>query len=207
MRVDIWSDVVCPWCAIGVARFERALQGYTGAIDVRLHPFQLDPQAPIPGVPARLRYDERFGEESGPMLARVTAAAEEEGLRFDFDRALSANTFDAHRAIAYARAFGADRAMERRLFSAYFSEGMDVSDRATLVAAGSEIGLDRGDLARYLESDRGVAALLDELNDAFERGITSVPTFVFEEEFAVPGAVDTGTFTRIFEQMRALEAR
>ena len=204
MRIDIWSDVVCPWCAIGMARFQRAISQFDGDVDIRLHPFQLDPEAPIPGVPARERYAKKFGDEAPAILARVTEAAAEEGLVFDFDRALTANTFDAHRAIGFAARFGRDRDMERLLFDAYFAEGKDVSDRALLAALGSELGLDSAALSEYLESDDGVDALRQEFEAAFERGITAVPTFVFEDEFAVPGAVDTQTFLRMLEQMRAM---
>jgi predicted DsbA family dithiol-disulfide isomerase len=203
MRIDIWSDVVCPWCAIGLARFERALAQFDGEVSIRLHPFQLDPDAPIPGVPARVRYAEKFGDEAPAILARVTDAAKEEGLHFDFDRALTANTFDAHRAMAFARASGQDRELEKRLFTAYFTDGRDVSDRATLVEIASELGVDGVALAVHLASDDGVDELRRELEGAYERGVTAVPTFVFEDEFAVPGAVDSTTFLRMLEQMRS----
>jgi predicted DsbA family dithiol-disulfide isomerase len=206
MRIDIWSDVVCPWCAIGVARFERALSQFDGKVDVRLHPFQLDPEAPIPGVPARERYASKFGDEASAILARVTAAAAEEGLSFDFDRAITANTIDAHRAIAFARSSGKDRELEKRLFSAYFSEGRDVSDRSVLVEIAGGLGIDRVALAAYLASDEGVDELRRELEDAYQRGISAVPTFVFEDEFVVPGAVDSTTFLRMLVQMQAFEA-
>lgn len=206
MRIDIWSDVVCPWCAIGMARFERALSQFHGDIEIRLHPFQLDPEAPIPGVPARLRYEKKFGEEAPAMLERVTAAAAEEGLTFDFDRALTANTFDAHRAIAFAARSGREFDMERALFEAYFADGKDISDRSVLAGLATEIGLDGPALTEHLDGNAGVDQLVRELSDAFDRGITAVPTFVFEDEFAVPGAVDTPTFLRILEQMRAMSA-
>ena len=204
MRIDIWSDVVCPWCYIGVTRFERALAQFDGEVTIRLHPFQLDPDAPVPGVPARLRYAAKFGDEAPAILERVTMEARGEGLTFDFDRAITANTFDAHRAMAFARRSGRDRDLEKRLFRAYFTDGLDVSDRAVLSDEGALAGLDRDELAAYLESDDGVDEVRRELNDAFERGITAVPSFVFQDEFLVPGAVDTASFMRILEQMRAL---
>ncbi len=204
VRIDIWSDVVCPWCYIGIMRFERALEGFDGEVEVRLHPFQLDPEAPIPGVSARERYDAKFGDEAAAILARVTATAAEDGLVFDFDRARTCNTFDAHRAIAFARRAGKDRKLERSLFAAYFSEGLDVSDRDVLADRAAAVGVNRDALAAHLASDDGVDALRLELVEAFDRGITSVPTFVFEDEFAVPGAVDAATFRRILEQMRAM---
>ena len=204
MRIDIWSDVVCPWCYIGVTRFERALEQFNGEVELRLHPFQLDPEAPIPGVPARERYAAKFGDEADAMLARVTAAAADDGLTFDFDRARSANTFDAHRAIAFARRAGKDRALEASLFRAYFTEGLDVSDREVLADRAASLGIDRAAIAAYLAGDDGVDELRREFGEAFDRGVTAVPTFVFEDEFAVPGAVDTATFVRILEQMRAM---
>lgn len=202
MRIDIWSDIVCPWCYVGETRFDRALERFDGEVTIVRHPFQLDPEAPIPGVPARERYAKKFGEEAAAILDRVTSEAATEGLRFDFDRALTANTFGAHRALAFARANGDEHALEKSLFSAYFTEGLDISDRDVLARRGADAGLDADALSAYLESDDGVDRVRKELVAAFESGITAVPSFVFNGEFLVPGAVDTDTFVRIFEQMR-----
>jgi predicted DsbA family dithiol-disulfide isomerase len=204
VRIDIWSDVVCPWCYVGVTRFDRALASYDGDVTIRLHPFQLDPDAPIPGVPARERYQAKFGNETDSILKRVTNEGVRDGLTFNWDRTISANTFDAHRAIAFARQSELDRALEMQLFRAYFSDGLDVSDRAVLVDAGALVGVDRTGLAAYLESGEGVDEVRRELVASIERGITAVPSFVFEDEFLIPGAVDTASFERILEQMRAL---
>jgi predicted DsbA family dithiol-disulfide isomerase len=204
VRIDIWSDVVCPWCYIGVTRFDRALASFDGDLTIRLHPFQLDPDAPIPGIPARERYTAKFGSEADAILERVTSEGTREGLTFNWDRAISANTFDAHRAIAYARRTELDRALELQLFHAYFTSGLDVSDRAVLVDAGALVGIDRAGLATHLEGDEGVDEVRRELVAGVERGITGVPSFLFEEEFLIPGAVDTASFERILEQMRAL---
>jgi predicted DsbA family dithiol-disulfide isomerase len=204
VRIDIWSDVVCPWCYIGVTRFDRALANFDGDVTIRLHPFQLDPDAPIPGIPARERYAAKFGKEADAILERVTSEGAREGVTFNWDRAITANTFDAHRAIAYARRIELDRALELQLFRAYFTNGRDVSDRSVLVDAGALVGIDRADLAAYLESDEGVDEVRRELAGGIERGITAVPSFVFEDEFLIPGAVDTASFERILEQMRAL---
>lgn len=203
MQIDIWSDIVCPWCYIGVERFDRALARFDGETTIRLHPFQLDPEAPIPGEPARARYERRFGDGIDAMFERVASEARALDLPIDWDRAITANTFDAHRLIAYARPGGRDRNLERWLFRAYFAEGLDVSDRGVLADAAETIGLDRGAVSAYLESDDGVDGVRGELVDAFDRGITAVPSFVFQEEFLVPGAVDEATFARILEQMRA----
>ncbi len=204
MQVDIWSDIVCPWCSIGQARFEKALAAYDGPVTVRLRPFRLDPSAPVPGEPAVERYRRKFGDEAETMLARVTAAGEGDGLVFRFDRAVTGNTFDAHRAIGYAARNGRGRALERALFTAYFTDGRDVSDRNVIADAAASVGEDRAAVAAYLESDAGVDELALELEEASALGITSVPTFVFNRQFAVPGAVDAVTFAKIFEQMRAM---
>jgi predicted DsbA family dithiol-disulfide isomerase len=204
VRIDIWSDVVCPWCYIGITRFDRALAGFDGKATIRLHPFQLDPDAPIPGVPVREVYAAKFGGDVDATLERITSEGAREGLTFNWDRAIRGNTFDAHRAIGYARRSNHDRDLELRLFRAYFTDGLDISDRAVLADEGARAGLDRNKLAAYLESDDGVDEVRRELNGAYERGITGVPTFLFEDEFLIPGAVDTASFTRILEQMRAL---
>lgn len=204
MLVDLWTDVVCPWCYIGVSRFDRALEQSRAEAIVRIHPFQLDPDAPVPGIPARERYRAKFGAEADAIVGRVTDEARRDGLRFDLDSAVTANTFDAHRAIAFAARFGAERRLERSLYEAYFVDGLDVSDRDVLAARAAAAGVDRAEMSAFLQSDAGVAELAEELDEAFARGITAVPTFVFEEEFAVPGAVDTATFVRIIEQMRAM---
>jgi predicted DsbA family dithiol-disulfide isomerase len=202
MRIDIWSDIVCPWCYIGETRFDRALAQFDGKVEIRRHPFQLDPEAPIPGVPALERYQKKFGDDAPDMLERVTSEASREGLTFNFDTALTANTIDAHRALAFARARGKEHELENSLFAAYFTEGLDISDRAVLARRGAGVGLDEAELAAYLESDAGVDELRREFAASFEAGITSVPSFVFNGEFLVPGAVDTPTFLRILEQMR-----
>ena len=204
MRIDIWSDVVCPWCYIGITRFDRALASFDGEVTVRLHPFQLDPDAPIPGVPVREFYAAKFGGELDATMERITTEGAREGLTFNWDRAIRGNTFDAHRAIAYARRSDLDRSLEMQLFRAYFTSGLDISDRAVLVDAGALVGVDRAGLTAYLESDDGVDEVRRELVDGIERGITGVPSFLFEDEFLIPGAVDTASFERILEQMRAL---
>ena len=193
--------MVCPWCSIGQARFEKALAAYDGPVTVRLHPFRLDPDAPIPGEPAAERYARKFGAEAPAMLARVTAAGKEEGLTFRFDRALTGNTFDAHRAIGFAAPNGHDRALERALFTAYFTDGRDITDRDVLADAAASVGEDRAAVLAYLNSDAGVSELTHELDEAVALGVTAVPTFVFNRQFAVPGAVDVATFAKIFEQM------
>ena len=204
MEVDLWTDVVCPWCYIGVSRFERALARADAHVTLRIHPFQLDPDAPIPGVPAIERYRRKFGEQASEIIARVTEAAHADGLDFNLDRAISANTFDSHRALQFAQDVGRGRELEMSLYRAYFVEGLDISDPSVIADRGAAVGLDRDALRVYLAGSEGVETVAQELAGAVERGITGVPAFVFNGEFMVPGAVDEDTFVRILGQMKAL---
>ncbi len=202
LRVDVWTDIVCPWCYIGMTRFDRALARFDGQVEVVLHPFQLDPEAPIPGVSARERYAKKFGDEAAAILERVTSEAAREGLSFDFDRAITGNTFDAHRALAFARGSGKERAFEFALYRAYFAEGLDVSDRDVIASRAAEVGLDGSSMRERLERDEGVDEMRRELTGALDVGITAVPSFIFAREFMVPGAVDSEMFLKILEQLR-----
>lgn len=204
MQVDLWSDIVCPWCYIGVTRFERARERWNGTIDVRLHPFQLDPEAPIPGIAAMERYSQRFGDEAPAIVNRVVDEAAKDGIEVRYDRAIAGNTFDAHRAVQFAARSGKDRELEMSLYRAYFTDGLDITDRAMLANRAAQVGVDPGEVRAYLESDDGVDEVRMELERAQTLGITGVPAFVFEKQFLVPGAVDVDTFLRIFDQMSSL---
>lgn len=204
MVVDLWTDIVCPWCYIGVTRFERALERFDGDVQIRLHAFQLDPDAPVPGIPALQRYAQKFGAEAPSILERVQAEAAKDGIDMRFDRAISANTFDAHRLLRLAAQSGKERDLETSLYRAYFTDGLDVSDRAVLADRAASVGIDRAEAAAHLESDAGVDDVRGDLETALQRGIRGVPAFVFEDQYLVPGAVDTETFVRILEQMSAL---
>jgi predicted DsbA family dithiol-disulfide isomerase len=201
MLVDLWTDIVCPWCYIGVTRFERARERFNATVDVRLHPFQLDPDAPIPGISAMERYAQRFGNEAPDMLRRVVDEAAKDGIEMRFDRAITGNTFDAHRAVRFASRFGKDRDLEMSLYRAYFTDGLDITDRSVLADRAAAAGLDRDEVISYLHGDDAVEEVLRELEQSRALGISGVPAFVFENQFLVPGAVDTDTFVKIFEQI------
>jgi predicted DsbA family dithiol-disulfide isomerase len=201
VTVDLWTDIVCPWCFIGVTRFERAVDRFEGNVDIRLHPFQLDPDAPVPGIPALQRYSQRFGEEAPAMLKRVEDEAAKDGLELRFDRAITANTFDAHRLIRLAGRSGKQRRLESSLYRAYFTDGLDISDRAVLAERGAEVGIERREIDEFLESGADADEVREELEQAIGLGISGVPAFVFQQRFLVPGAVDTETFVRVLEQV------
>src|SRR5687768_556922 len=155
MKVEIYSDVACPWCYIGERRFEAALAGLPGAdeVEVVYRPYQLDPTAPERAVPERERLARRFGAAVDAKLAQVTSAAAGEGITFDWERALSVNTRTAHRLARLAELEygpGVQRALMRGLFAAHFTEGGDVSDHEQLTRLAVGAGMEEERVRSYL---------------------------------------------------------
>lgn len=207
MKVEIYSDVACPWCYIGKRRFEAALAAFPDAGDVEVvhRPFLLDSAAPETPVPMPQHLEKKFGVLAKSMLARVTEAAAAEGIEMDWDAALAANTRTAHRLARLARleyAPGVQRALMEGLYSAYFTRGADVSDDGQLAAIAVSAGMDEERVRDYLASDEGEAELDADLARAREIGVTAVPTFVFDGRYAVPGAQPTETFLEVLEEVR-----
>jgi predicted DsbA family dithiol-disulfide isomerase len=204
MRVEIWSDVVCPWCYIGKRRFERALAGFEHRDDVEVvfKPFQLDPNAPTVATPVLDAYARKFGgpERAQEIIERVTTAAAGEGLDFHLDVAQRANTLDAHRVLDLALERGVQADVKERLLQAYFSEGRDVADHRTLVELGAASGLDPDEVAALLAGDDRLAAVLEARQEAAELGITAVPTYVLADRWAVAGAQDPDVFGQVLDR-------
>lgn len=211
VNIDIFSDVVCPWCYIGKRRFETGL----GQIDedlgvdfaVSYHAYQLDPTA-SPGVatPVREAYAKKFGgeERAAEILSHVTETAAGEGITFHMDDALRANTLLAHRVVWLAGQPGSpasQAAVKERIMQAYFTDGEHIGSAEILARCVAELGFDADEVETFLESDRGVTEVQRELDDASENGITAVPTYVFNREWAVPGAQDADTFERVLRKM------
>ncbi|MFG1778823.1 DsbA family protein [Micromonospora sp. NPDC049051] len=195
MEIEIYADVVCPWCYIGKRRLEQALESYDGEVTVRYRPFQLDP-SPVPEP--RPLVDAMAAKFGGPdrvrqMFGQVTEVAAQVGLKLDFDRAVAANTFDAHRLVAWATEHGRAAELVDALYRAYFTDGVDVGSRDALAALAAEVGLDAAEARRFLDSDERTAELSDELATARQIGVTSVPTFVLAGRYAVTGAQEPET--------------
>lgn len=144
LTIDIVSDVVCPWCYIGKRNLEAALQQLPDSnIEVRWHPYQLDPTIPPEGIARRVYLERKFGARVDEIYTRVAAAGRQAGLDFAFDRIeRSPNTLDAHRLIRWSQSVGKQDAVVERLFRAFFIEGRDIGDRAVLVDAASEAGME-----------------------------------------------------------------
>lgn len=209
INVDIWSDVVCPWCYIGKRRFEAAVDRLAGEIDVDItfRAFQLDPRA-APGVsmPVVEAYARKFGgyERAHEIIDHVTSIAADSGLQFRMDRALRANTLLAHRLLWFAKRAGRQQEMKERLLQAYFVDGLDVGDPDVLADCAANVGIDRDSVAAFLDGDEALDELREELGTAAELEITAVPTYVFDGKWMVPGAQDPDTFVTV---MRSVVAR
>ncbi|MAT05607.1 MAG: hypothetical protein CL424_11260 [Acidimicrobiaceae bacterium] len=209
LRVDIWSDVVCPWCYIGKRRFEAAVAELDGELELDVHfrAYQLDPTAsPGKSGPVFDAYARKFGgpEQAKMLIDRVTDTAAGEGLEFRMDRALRANTLLAHRLLWWADQPATpvtQEAMKERLLQAYFVDGLDIGLPETLADCAAELGADRDDVLGFLTSDAGRDAVADDLSQAAEHGISAVPTFVIEGQWAIPGAQDSDTFVNVFRRL------
>ncbi len=195
MEIDIYADVVCPWCWIGRRRLEQALTSYDGKVDVRHRPFQLDPSPVIAPVPLLDALAAKFGgpDQARQMTAQVTEIGASVGLDLRFERAIAANTFDAHRLINWATAGGRGGEAVEALHRAHFTEGIDIGSRDALAKVAGTIGLDDAEARRFLDSTEGVAELTAELTAARQIGVTSVPTFVLAGKYAVTGAQEPAT--------------
>ena len=214
MRLEIFSDVVCPWCYIGKRRFDRAVinlatAGINLILEVNYRPFQLDPTAPI-GAPSPVRdaYAKKFGsqERADEILKHVTTVAATEGINFQMDIAVRANTSRAHRLIALAQTTELDHTkLKESLMIAYFCEGRDISNIDTLMDIAAAFGLDHAQVSEMLNSEQSSQQLDADLSRARELGVTAVPTYVFNEQWSVPGAQDTETFERVLKKLNQQE--
>jgi predicted DsbA family dithiol-disulfide isomerase len=194
MLVEIWSDIACPWCYVGRARFAAALARFEhrDEVTVMWRSFELDPDAPAEreGSHAELiaRKYGRTLEEVAEMDAQLTAAAAADGLTIRFSEMRSGNTFDGHRLIHLAAAHDKQDAMKERLFRAYFSEGALISDHATLQALGVEVGLPAEEIRELLLTERYAEEVRDDERTAHSAGISAVPCFVIDRKYGASGA-------------------
>lgn len=194
MRVDIWSDVVCPWCYIGKRRFEEAVAGFEhrDQLEVTWHSFELDPESGPSREGAYVTHlAAKYGKsvpEAQEMLDSMTATAASVGLEFDFGIARPGNTLDAHRLIHLGGERGVQGAVKERLLSATFTEGKPISDAATLTELAVEAGLDRDEVTEVLAAGTYTAEVRADERQAQDYGITGVPFFVIDGRYGVSGA-------------------
>jgi predicted DsbA family dithiol-disulfide isomerase len=207
LRIDVVSDVVCPWCFIGKRRLEKAL-GLTREIPVEVyyHPYFLNDWIPREGIAREEYLTKKFGspEAYRGMAGRVAEAAAEEGLTYAIDKiARQPNTLDSHRLIHWAGKRGKGPEMKQRLMDLYFTEGADLTDRDVLVRAAADVGLDPEAVRPLLESEEDVEETIMAANAAKEAGINGVPTFIFNGQYAVSGAQAPETLADVIRKAGA----
>lgn len=206
MRVEIYSDIACPWCYVGKARFEQALAAFpqAEAVEVVYRPFQLDPSAPHEPRGHREVLAAKFGPQAAAMDERITSLGAAEGITFDFDTVLENNSLLAHRLLRFAldsHGPAVQTRLKGRLMAGHFGEGLDIGDREQLADVAAEAGLDREAVAAFLAGEDLREEVLADIDEARALGITAVPTFVFEGKWAVQGGQESATFLQALEQV------
>lgn len=207
MKVEIWSDVMCPFCYIGKRRFEQALQQFPDKehVEIEWKSFQLNPD--MVTDPDK-NINQFLAEHKGISIAqakqmndRVTDMAREVGLHYDFDKAIVANSFDAHRLSHFAKKQGKQDAIEERLFKAYFTEGKNTADHGMLIQLAEEAGLNPDETRMMLAGNEFADAVNNDIYQAHQVGARGVPFFVFDNKYAVSGAQPVEVFLQVLNKI------
>lgn len=215
IKVDVWSDIACPWCYVGKRRLESGVEAFrvehrTIDVDVEYHSFELSPETPVDYAGSEIDFlREHKGvpeAQARAMIARITGIAAEVGLRYDFDALQHTNTRKAHQLVHYAKAHGRQHEAVERLMSAYFVEGRHVGRDEDLAELAAEIGLDRDDVLRSLAAEEHLPALRRDQAQAADYGITGVPFYVVDGRYGISGAQRPETFTEALRQVAAERA-
>ena len=210
LHVEIWSDVACPWCYVGMRRFDRAVEETGVEVDVVYRSFELDPRVPVDrDAPPLVDYLVRKYGDAGRVQAahaRLTSAGAELGIDFRWAGMRRANTFDAHRLLTWALETAgapAQRALKERLLRAYFTDGLVLTDHAVLADLVAEVGLDVDAAREVLGSDRFGTEVRAAREEAHANGIAAVPTFVIEGEWMLQGAHETASWVKALRHLDA----
>ncbi|MBL3686422.1 DsbA family oxidoreductase [Leucobacter zeae] len=215
IRIDVWSDIACPWCYIGKHRFEAGLAAFREQhpeteVEIESHSFELAPDTPLDFSGSEIDFLVRHKGMPAPqveqMLGQMTEMAAAEGIEFDFARVRHANTQRAHRVLHLAKAEGLQAEVQERLFRAYFAEGEDMSDPESLARLGAEVGLDPDAVRAALDDETYGAAVQQDITRARMLGISGVPFFLLEQQYGVSGAQSAEAFAGVLEQVRAITA-
>ena len=205
LRIDIVSDVVCPWCVVGYKQLDEALKQTQTDYEIHWHPFELNPNMPAEGQNMREHIIEKYGssaQESDSSRARITEAGAEVGFDFNFtDDMRMHNTFNLHQLLHWAQPQGHMHELKQALFTAHFTHGRNISANEVLADIAAEVGLDRAEAVAVLEDQR-FAQDVRELEQHWQRqGIQSVPAIIFNEQHLVSGAQGVENFTSILKQL------
>jgi predicted DsbA family dithiol-disulfide isomerase len=206
IRIDVVSDVVCPWCYIGKRRLENALsrlpENYE--VDVNFLPFELNPDMPAAGADHKAYLAKKFGskERYDQLTQHVVNVAADEGLKFNYEKqTMMPNTLDSHRLIQFAKKFGKQPAMKEALMKAYFEDGVDLTKHENLVAIAEKVGLDRALIQAFIDSDEGASDVkkMEQVN--YDRGVSGVPFYIINNKYGVSGAQPSDTFVEILNEV------
>lgn len=209
MKIDIWSDIVCPFCYIGKRHLEQALERFPGrdAVQIQWHSFELDPNTPRNSQEKTLNaLMTKYGKsrpEAEDMMAQVQQMGQAAGLDLQLSQTLRNNTFDAHRLLHLAAEYGLQTAAKERLLKAYFSDGQQIADSETLIRLLSEVGLPTEAIQAVLNSDNYAQEVRVDQKQAREIGISGVPFFVFDGRYAVSGAQPPAVFEELLKKVQA----
>jgi len=210
VRIDVVSDVVCPWCFIGKRRLEKALALASDVpVEVHYRPYYLNEWIPAEGMSREQYLTTKFGspDRYKDIAKRVQAAAAGEGLVYAVEKmSRQPNTRDAHRLIRWADGIGKAADMKQRLMDLYFTEGADLSNEAVLVQAAADVGLEPEDVRAALDSDKDIAEIEQEVNAAKEAGIQGVPCFILDGKYAISGAQEPEALAQAIQQVSAQAA-
>lgn len=213
LRVDIVSDVVCPWCIIGYKQLLKALAELPGQFELELHwhPFELNPQMPAEGQELREHIAIKYGstpEQSAGARSRLTELGDSLGFSFDYyDGMRMVNTFMAHQLLHWAAELGKQTPLKLVLFSAFFSQQRDVNDTEVLVNAAVEVGLDSDEARAVLTDGRYAEAVRADQQYWRDQDVAAVPTFYFQQQYVVPGAQEAETFVRVLQKIQSRGAQ
>ena len=205
MKIEIWSDIVCPFCYIGKRRIEAALAKFPHAdhVEIQWRSFELNPDyVPLPGRSVHASLAEKKGISEGQarqMGNQMTQTAAELGLHYDFNKAVPANTFQAHQLLHLATRHGINNVAKERLFRAYYTEGQDLNDLEVLVQLAAEVGLDAAEARATLQAGTYADAVRYDEYQAQQINVRGVPYFVFEDKYAVSGAQPTELFSEVLD--------
>jgi predicted DsbA family dithiol-disulfide isomerase len=203
IKIDVVSDVVCPWCYIGKRRLEKAIAIVADQVDIELeyHPFELNPDMPAEGRNQKEYLTKKFGSEAKyqQIVNHVTEVAAEEGLHFDFKKQnVSPNTRNAHRLIWFAKKHGKQIEMKEALMKAYFEEGVDLTKTESLLTISINVGLDMEETKTFLDSAEGLVEVTTKEMQNAQRGISGVPFYIINNQYGVSGAQPSDVFAKAF---------
>jgi predicted DsbA family dithiol-disulfide isomerase len=202
IKIDVVSDVVCPWCYIGKRRLENALSKLPDnyEIDLAFLPFELNPELPKTGSDQKAYLANKFGskERYDQLTSNVVNVAASEGLNFHYEKqSVMPNTLDSHRLIQYAKRSGKQAAIKETLMKAYFEQGVDLSKHENLVNIAAQNGLDRNEVTDFLASDEGAVEVKHMEQTSMQRGVSGVPFYIINNKYGISGAQPSEAFVEI----------